>query len=197
MASIWVESLGHNMHAALDFMEAAVRDCPDGLWQANMWEVPDDAPSAEVRDAEGNLVRNPAKRDELVQRYGQPWYVAWHALQVLDANLTAFFVPWKPWPGFGGKGIEDTTTLTTAWSRSDLLGYGDYCRQRVVDTLAELTDERAGSRIGRTGQLYAERLIGKMRHVDEHASQIRQFITAAGIAARPGTDARGSSVGRS
>ena len=178
MTSIWVESLGSNLQAALDLMEAAIRDCTDELWQTNMWPVPGQA--CEVRDADGNLVTDPAEQHELVQRNGQPWGVAWHTLNILDANLTAHFVPWEPWPPFGGRTGDDITTLTRPWSRDKLLGYTDYCRQRVVDALKELTDERAATRIGRSGQLYAERVIGKMCHVVEHASQIRQFITAAG-----------------
>jgi hypothetical protein len=111
--------------------------------------------------------------------------VAWHALQVLDANLTGYFAPWEPWPAFGGKALEDITTLTAPWSQDQLLGYAAYCRQRVVDALNELTDERAAIRIGRRNQAYAARLIGKLGHVIEHGSQICQFITAAGI--EPGT----------
>jgi hypothetical protein len=181
VASIWVESLGPNFRTALDLMEAAVQDCADELWHANMWEVPVDT-GGEVRGPDGNLVTDPAKRHALAQRYGQPWYIAWHALQVLDANLTSYFVPWEPWSAFGGKGIEDTTTLSTPWSRVDLLGYSDYCRQRVVDALGDLTDERAATPIGRRGQLYVGRLIDKLGHVIEHGSQIRQFVTAAGVA---------------
>src|SRR5207247_6929578 len=140
-----VESLGRNFQAALDFMEAAVRDCTDELWQANMWEVP--GQTAEVRGSDGNLVTNPAERHDLVQRNGTPWGVAWHALEILDAKLTGGFVPWGPepeiWPRFGGRTGMDITTLSTPWSRADLLGYTDHCRQRVVDTPEELTDERA------------------------------------------------------
>jgi hypothetical protein len=180
VASIWVDSLGPNFQTALDLMEAAIQDCTDELWQANMWEVPTDA--AEVRGPNGDLITDPAKRRALVQRYGQPWYVAWHGLEVLDANLNGGFTPWKPWPPFGGKGIVDTMALSGPWSRADLVGYTEYCRQRVVDTLAEVTDERAATVIGRRGQPYAARLIDKLGHVIEHGSQIRQFITAAGVA---------------
>jgi hypothetical protein len=182
MPSVWVESLGRNFQEALDLLVAAVRDCPDELWQASMWEVPGPDAATEVQGPDGSVVTDPAERRALVQRYGQPWYVAWHALEVLDANLTSYFAPWEPWPRFGGKGIGDTTTLSTPWSRQDLVDYTEYCRQRVVEVLEELTEERAATPIGGRGQPYAQRLIGKLGHVIEHGSQIRQFITAAGIA---------------
>src|SRR2546423_15562561 len=106
---MWVESLGGNFQQALGLMEAAIRDCPDELWQANMWEVPDDA--AEVRSVDGNLVTDPAERHALVQRIGQPWGVAWHALEILDFKLTGGTVPWgpdpQPWSRFEGRtGID-------------------------------------------------------------------------------------------
>src|SRR2546421_9136009 len=117
MASVWVESLGQNMQAALDLIEAAILDCTDELWQANMWGVP--SPAGEVRGPEGNLVTDPAERHALVQRMGQPWGVAWHALEILDFKLTGGFVPWGPdpqtWPRFGGNGIDDITTLSAPW----------------------------------------------------------------------------------
>jgi hypothetical protein len=178
-------------------MEAAVRDCTDELWQANMWKVPDDDPAREVRGPGGNLVIDPAERHALVQRYGTPWGVAWHALERLDFLLTGGFVPWEVWPplserladgtgaaqpaaaGVSGHTGLDILTMSTPWSQSDLLAYTDYCRQRVVDTLEEVTDEKAATLVGR--KTYAARLMQAQDHVVEHASQVRQFITAAGV----------------
>ena len=99
MTSVWVESLGRNMQGALDLMEAVIRDCPDELWQANMWRV--EGQGAEIRDADGNPVTDEAEQHSLVQGNGQPWFIAWHALEVLEANLTSYFEAWQPWPGFG------------------------------------------------------------------------------------------------
>ena len=177
--AVWVDSLAHNFQTALDLLEAAIRDCPDELWLANMWEVP--SHDAQVFGPEGNLVTDPGERHALLQRSGQPWAVAWHALEVLDANLAGAFEPWTPWPGFGGRTGQDTTRLAEPWSRAELLGYTDYCRQRVVDTLQELSDEKAATPIGARAQPYAQRLIDKLGHLIEHGSQIRQFITAAGV----------------
>lgn len=148
-----------------------------------MWEVP--GQGAEVRDADGNLVIDPAEQHELVQANGQPWFIAWHALQVLEANLTGYFVPWEPWSGFGGKSQDDVTTLAAPWSRADMLAYIDYCRERARYALEEFMDERAATPVGGNGHTYADRVIAKIGHVVEHATQIRQFIdwTASGLIA--------------
>jgi hypothetical protein len=183
MTSVWAESLGRGLQGALDLMASVIRDCPDELWQANMWEVPDQA--VEVRGADGDVDIDPAEHHTLVQWEGQPWGVAWHALEVLEANLTAFFVPWEPWAGFGGKGQDDVTTLSAPWSRTEMLDYVAYCRERVAYAVRELLEERAATPIG--PRTYAERVIGKMNHLVEHATQVRQFVdwTASGLIPDP------------
>ena len=201
MTSVWVESLGGRFQRAFDLMEAAVRDCTDELWVASMWEAPDDDAPREMRGPDGNLVTDPAERNALVQRYGTPWGVAWHALERLDFLLTGGFVPWEIWPplaerlaagtaaaesaapGVHGHTGLDILTMSPPWSRSELLAYNDYCRERVVDTLKEVTDEKAATPVGAKGRPYAARLMQAYDHVVEHGSQIRQFITAAGVKA--------------
>ena len=73
-----------------------------------------------------------------------------------------------------------------AWSRSEIIGYIDHCRQRARDTLEDMTDEKAATPLPPAhrykGQPYAWILTGLVVHTTEHASQIRQFIAAAGIA---------------
>lgn len=182
--SIWVESLGLNLHEALDFLESAVRDCPDELWQASMWDVPAPEPGIEVRGPGGVPITDAGERRALVQRHGMPWGVAWHALQVLDARLhQGGLVPWEPSPALGVDPDFDITTLAAPWSQTDLLRYVAHCRERVVDAMSELSEERASARLasGRhQGKPYAWRLMQMARHVTEHASQIRQFMTMAG-----------------
>ena len=186
MASIWVESLGRNFEQALGQLEAATRDCTDELWESSMWDVPARDADADLHGPDGRLVTDPDSRHALVQRHSKPWSVAWHALEVLDYDLTGEFAPWSPPPPFTGKAHwRDLTVLPTAWSRSDMLGYVDDCRQRVRDTLEGMTDEKAATRLPRAhryhGQPFAWILTGLPGHTIEHASQIRQFITAAGV----------------
>lgn len=177
MSSIWVESLARNFEGALGLLEAAVRDCPDELWETSMWVV--QAPDAA-------LATEPAAPHLFVERRSTPWSISWHALEILDYDLAGEFTPWEPPPPFTGKAHwRDIATLPSAWSRPELLGYIDYCRQRVRDTLSDMTDERAATRLPPAhryhGRPYAWALTALPLHTVEHASQIRQFITAAGV----------------
>lgn len=67
-----------------------------------------------------------------------------------------------------------------------MLAYIDYCRHHTRTTLASMTDDTAARplppahRYG--GQPHAHIIAGMVGHTTEHASQIRQFITAAGVA---------------
>ena len=190
MASIWVESLSRNFEQALDLMAAAVPDCTDELWESAMWQVP--APGADHRflGPDWKPITDAAFRGTLIERWVQrrstPWSVAWHALEVFDYDLNGEFGPWTPPPPFAGHPHwRDLPSLPAAWSRSEIIGYIDHCRQRARDALEDMTDEKAATLLPPAhryqGQPYAWILTGLVVHTTEHASQIRQFITAAGI----------------
>jgi hypothetical protein len=186
MTSICVESLGREFEQALDLLAAAVRDCTDELWEASMWEVPARDPNGDLPGPDGKLVTDPGERRALAQRWSTPWSVAWHALEVLDYDLAGSFGHWAPPPPFTGHAHwRDLTSLPRAWSRAEMLAYVDYCRQQVRTTLAGMTDEKAATPLPPAhrypGQPHAWIITGLVGHTTEHASQIRQFITAAGI----------------
>jgi hypothetical protein len=44
VSNAFVESMAHNFEQALRLMEAALTDCPDELWQTDLW--PDEVPTA-------------------------------------------------------------------------------------------------------------------------------------------------------
>ena len=185
MTSIWVESVGRSLEHALDMLGAAVRDCTDALWETSMWQVPAPDLDVELRGPDGKTVTDPAVRCSLVQRWSTPWGVAWHALECFDYDLNGEFGPWSPPPPFAGHPHwRDLTSLAVAWSRPEMLAYVDYCRQQVRNTRASLTDEKAARplppahRYG--GQPHAWIITSLVGHTTEHASQIRQFLTAAG-----------------
>ena len=190
MASIWVESIGRSFDQALDLLAAAVRDCTEELWETGMWPVPALGPDHQFLGSDWKPITDAAEREVLaqhwVQRRSTPWSVAWHALEGLDYDLNGDFGPWAPPPPFTGHPHwRDLPSMAAAWSRSEILGYVDYCRERVRKTLATITDEKAATPLPQShryrGQLYAWIITGIPSHTTEHASQIRQFITAAGV----------------
>lgn len=189
MESIWVESLARSFEQALDLMTAAVTDCTERQWEIPMWVV--QTPTAEdpFLGTDWKPIADPADRAALaqrwVERWSTPWSVAWHALELLDYDLNGETSPWAPPPPFDGHPHwRDLANLPAAWSRSEILAYIEYCRQRVCDTLDGMTPEAAAAPLPAAHRYHGQprgwvvtSLIG---HTTEHASQIRQFITAAG-----------------
>lgn len=177
MTSIWLEGVSRSLEEALDLMAGAVLDCSDELWETPMWTV-------SASDLDFDLVGlDPADRLKLVQRHSTPWAVSWHALECLDYDLTGEFGPWAPPPPFAGHPHWQLTRMPAAWSRSDILAYVDYCRDRVRETMAGMTDEKASRPLPPAhryrGQPHAWVISGGVGHTIEHAAQIRQFITDA------------------
>jgi len=191
MTSIWVESLTQSFETALDLLAAAVRDCTDELWESAMWPVSPPGPEHVFLGPDWSAISDSEQRRALAQRWvdrrSTPWAVAWHALETLDYDLNGKFGPWAPPPPFTGHPHwRDLTNLPGPWSRSEVLGYIEYCRQKLRTALADMTDEKAATPLPAShrygGQPHASIIIALVGHNTEHAAQIRQFITAAGLA---------------
>lgn len=176
VANPFVESMARNFDEALRLLAAAVADCPDDLWERDLW--PDEAPTA------------PAPHGGL--HGSAPWFLAYHALTTLDYDLTAEFGPWAPPPPF-----DDNTWSfpNRVFTRSELLGYVDHCRERVRTTLDALTEEHAARPLPDAHRYHGTRygvIVGGIPlHVVEHASQLRQFLHAAGVTVQPMPGDRG------
>ena len=179
-----MESLSRTFDAALDQLAAALRDCTDDLWESSMWEVPADVFGLAPPGPDGKPVTDPAARHALAQRRSTPWSVAWHALEVLDYDLTGNFAPWAgpPAPFADHPHWRDFTSLPGPWQQSEVLGYIEHCQGRVRDTFDGLTDERAVTPLPatqrRAGTAYARILTGLIAHTNEHAAEIRQHVDA-------------------
>ena len=170
MANPFVQSLASNFEEALRLMEAAITDCPDQMWETDLW--PDEAPTG------------PAPHGGL--HGSAPWFLVYHALSTLDYDLSAEFEPWEPPQPFD----ENTYAFPNRmFTKAELLGYIGYGRRRVSATLDALTEDAAGRPLPDThryrGMPYGVLVGGIPLHVLEHASQIRQFLTAAGIRVQP------------
>jgi hypothetical protein len=186
MPSIWVESLGRSFEQALDLLAAAVRDCTDELWESPMWPVAPLQPDHQFLGPDWQPITDVAQRNVLAQRWVErrstPWSIAWHALEGFDYDLNGEFGPWAPPPPFTGHPHwRDLPNLPAAWSRSETLGYAEYCREQVRNALAAMSDEQAARPLPQAhrycGQPHAWIITGIVTHTTEHAAQIRQFIT--------------------
>jgi hypothetical protein len=172
----FVQSMASNFEEALRLMETALTDCPVDLWETDLW--PDEAPTGPT--PHGGL------------HGSAPWFLAYHALLTLDYDLGGEFEPWEPPQPFDQNTYAFPNRMFT---KAELLGYIDYCRGRVRRTLAELTEGAAARPLPAAhryhGMLYGV-IVGRMPlHVLEHASQIRQFLTAAGVEVQPMPGDRG------
>lgn len=124
MTNVFVQSTGRNFDEALRLLEAALTDCPDDLWETDLW--PDEAPTAPT--PHGGL------------HGSAPWFLAYHALTVLDYDLSAELEPWEPPPPLD----ENTWSLPNRmFTKAELLDYLDCCRGRVRRTLNALTEDGA------------------------------------------------------
>ena len=165
-----VQSLARNFEQALRLMEAALLDCPDVLWERDLW--PDEAPTGP--SSYGGL------------HGSAPWFLAYHALLTLDYDLAAELEPWEPPQPFD----ENTYAFPNrVFTRAELLGYVAYCGARAQRTFDDRFEERAARSLPDAhrdhGMLYGVLGGGMPLHVIEHASQIRQFLTGAGVKVQP------------
>lgn len=170
MIDVFVQSMTHNYAHALGVLEAAISDCPDDLWETDMW--PDET------------ITGPGPYGGL--QSSAPWNLAYHALTIVDYDLSGDFTPWGPPAPF-----DDNTWSfpNRVFTKPELLAYVEYCRGRVQEVIGALTEETAARPLPSThryaGQPYGV-IIGSLpQHTVEHASQIRQFITAAGVKPSP------------
>jgi hypothetical protein len=171
-----VQSIARNFEEALRLMKAALTDCPDILWERDLW--PDEAPTGPT--SHGGL------------HGSAPWFLAYHSLLTLDYDLAAEFEPWKPPQPFD----ENTYAFPNrVFTRAELLGYVDYCGTRARRTLDDLFEEKAARPLPDAhryhGILYGVMVGSIPLHVIEHASQIRQFLSTAGVRVQPMPGDRG------
>lgn len=166
MSGPLVLSLAHNFDQALAVLATTIDDCPDELWETDLW--PDEAPTGP--GPYGGLVGS------------APWLLSHHALTILDYDLTGDFEMWEPPAPFD----ENTWSFPNrVFTRAETVGYVEHCRTRVRAVLDGFDDETAARPLPEThryaGQAYGV-IVGSLPvHTIEHATQIRQFLTAAGV----------------
>lgn len=158
MSIIDNQMLWRQFAKAIDSLAQALRDCPDGLWEEPLW---------------------PDEPDQWVAKgFSSFWHLGYHALFWLDLYLTGAEEGFAPPPPFDLVEMEANEALPRVYSRAELLGYLDECRQRCQAIIAAMTPEQA-YRLCRFpwGEIpFAELHLYSMRHVQEHAAQLHLFV---------------------
>lgn len=170
----WNASLTRRFTAAIDQLEAALRACPDDLWEASLWEVGVDDPGVQP---EGT----PLSRDEL-QVYSTFWSIAYHTLFFLDLYLSGgleqFDAGFAPPAPFRLEDQDAGRPPARAYTRAELEAYLAHGRRKALATIEALTDED-WSRTCQWGPRqvpFAELLLVNLNHVREHGAQLGMFL---------------------
>lgn len=137
---------------AIDMLDDALTLCPDELWTAHLWD------------------------DEEDQRYGDYWFVAYHATRWLDiyvegAASTADYPPPAPFVD----GLPDQP-----YAKDDVRTYLQATRKKIQAAMESLTDERAHEP-ATWGAPYLRLNLMSMRHTQEHASQLTFYLGQNGV----------------
>jgi hypothetical protein len=136
----------------------ALRDCPEELWEKNLWA---DQPDQWV--AAG---------------FSAFWYLGYHTLFWLDLYLTGAEEGFSPPAPFDLVEMDPNEVLPRTYSRAELLTYLDYCRRKCREIIGALSSEQA-DRVCRFawGEVtFAELLLYNLRHVQEHGAQLHMFL---------------------
>ena len=143
---------------AIDMLADALRNCPDELWEQQLWA---DHPDQWV--AAG---------------FSKFWYLGYHTLFWLDLYLTGAEEGFAPPPPFALVEMEEGETLPRTYTRDELLGYLQLCRGRCCETISAMSVEQARRvcRFGWGEVPFAELQLYNLRHVQEHAAQLGMFL---------------------
>lgn len=190
-----LETLVQEFDEAIDQLEAGLRECPDDLWEASLWEVK--RTDAWIWPA--NDQPEPGRTDASIQVFSAIWMVAYHCLFYLDFYMTTDMGSFQT-PEFIRGGVEEDpiNEFGTAkfpdgvYPRELLIKYLDHGRAQARDVISSLTDEELAKRCPphhpHAGKTLAELLQVNLAHIREHGGQIRDFIAGRAPAAAMDVD---------
>jgi len=152
---MWRDAVWRQFGAAIDMLDNALRDCPDELWSAVVWE------------------------DRSLPGFPAFWCLASHALFWLDFYLSGSEEGFTPPAPFGLEELDPAGALPPRiYTRAELRDYAAYCRRKCRATILDATDEQLARpcRAGRGQMPFGELLVYNMRHVQEHAAQLNVLL---------------------
>jgi uncharacterized damage-inducible protein DinB len=150
---IWREAVWQQLGGAIAMLERAIVACPDNLWAANVGTR-------------------------------QFWHTAYHTLFFLDLYLFGTTDGFTPPPPFSLTELDPADVRPERqYTKSELLEYLRYCRQKYRTTIESLTDLEA-VRVVEFDWLrmkMGELLLYSLRHVQHHTAQLNLALRQAGI----------------
>jgi hypothetical protein len=156
MEAAFKSTIWQQFGAAIDMLEAALRACPDPLWQGRLWDTGEEQPE-----------------------WAQFWYLGFHALFWLDFYLSGSKEGFAPPAPFTLDEFDPAGLLPERlYTREELQTYLEYGRRKCQATIEGMTDEQAHHTYQFPwGELpFVELLLYNMRHVQEHAAQLSLFL---------------------
>jgi hypothetical protein len=158
MSIIDNDMLWRQFGAAIDSFGNALHDCPEELWEKQLWQ---DQPDQWV--AKG---------------FSAFWYLCYHTLFWLDLYLTGAEDGFAPPAPFDLVEMEADEVLPRIYTRQELLGYLEICRRRCQATVFSMSPEQANRLCSFAwGEVpFAELQLYNLRHVEEHAAQLHLFL---------------------
>lgn len=181
------DSFRPEMDAALDDLEAALRECPDDRWEASVWPVLKTDPW--IWPAPG-VEPLPERTEASIQRFSAFWAVATHCLWFLDQYVScdmsgvARYEPAQggpeelPFPAADGAVSIPGEPL----SREALLGYLDFGRTQLHAALESSDLDLAARCPGghpHAGKTLGELMLVNLAHVQEHGAQLLTFARSS------------------
>jgi hypothetical protein len=150
--------LWRQFNVAIKDLQGAISDCPEELWEKQLWY---DNPDQWV-----------------AQGFSKFWYLSYHTLFWLDLYLTGAEEGFRPPEPFDLVEMEANEALPRVYSSEELLQYLAICRQRCQETIESLTPESAMRQCSFAwGDVpFGELMLYVLRHVQEHAAQLHMFL---------------------
>lgn len=158
MSIINNEMLWRQFGAAIDSLSNALRDCPDELWEKQLW--------------------NDQPEQWVALGFSSFWYLGYHTLFWLDLYLTGAEEGFMPPVPFDLVEMHANEQLPRTYSRQELLGYLEHCRQTCQRIVLDMSTEEANRLCSFAwGEVpFAELQLYSLRHVQEHTAQLHLFL---------------------
>jgi hypothetical protein len=175
MSTVWRTSLAKKYEDAIDLLEPTLRECPDRLLGASVWEVKlTERHVWPIKQGVGAELTN----NERLQLHSAFWIVAYHALLAVDDYLGGGLgdhTPPQPFRADKHQHSMGHSLPHRVYTREELLDYLAFCRLKAESMLADLTDEQAESP-ARGGKPFADLLLHNLLHLNEHVAQFNLFL---------------------